>query len=139
MVVCGNGAGLNFEDLAGGRVPRKRYTIPLTFVLLLLSVGLLITIAREKGQTWFIMMVGGHGILQNIVVAGSPRFYLKKRTAFQHSMHHHRSIHANVFGSVKIGTDVAMGSRASNHSPDHVGNLAFRIGKLRSIQASDGS
>ncbi|KAL8651492.1 MAG: hypothetical protein Q9226_004688 [Calogaya cf. arnoldii] len=88
MVVCGNGAGLNFEDLAGGRVPRKRYTILWTSVLSLLSVGLLITIAREEGQTWFLKMVGGLGIFQNIVVAGSPRpasalgFYLKKRTAF---------------------------------------------------------
>ncbi|KAL8775083.1 MAG: hypothetical protein Q9209_000562 [Squamulea sp. 1 TL-2023] len=85
MVVCGNGEGLNLEDLAGARVPRRRYTAPLTVVLTLLSIGLLITIAREEVQTWFLMMIGGLGILQNIVVAGSPRpasalgFYLKKR------------------------------------------------------------
>ncbi|KAL8782698.1 MAG: hypothetical protein Q9213_005177 [Squamulea squamosa] len=85
MVVCGNGVGLNLEDLAAARVPKRKSIVPLTFVLTILSVTLLITIARKEGQTWFLMMIGGLGILQNIVVAGSPRpagalgFYLRKR------------------------------------------------------------
>ncbi|KAL8690824.1 MAG: hypothetical protein Q9218_003820 [Villophora microphyllina] len=90
MVVCGNGEGWNFEDLAGGRVLDCNYIGVSTFVQILLWVRLLVAVAREEGQTWFLMTVGGVGILQNIIIAGYGRrasafkFYLRKRKGLHH-------------------------------------------------------
>ncbi|KAI4115807.1 MAG: hypothetical protein LQ338_007802 [Usnochroma carphineum] len=86
IVVLGNGVGWDLEDLAGGRVAKKaKTTTILTFVQTVLWMALLIIIARDEGQTWFLMIIGGLGILQNIVVAGAPRpasafgFHLRQR------------------------------------------------------------
>lgn len=88
MVVFGNGVGLNFEDLAGSRVLWETRPIFWTSILTVLWLGLLIVIARKEGQTWYLMIVGGLGILQNIVVAGAARpasafgFHLRQREVF---------------------------------------------------------
>lgn len=88
MVLYGNGVGLNFEDLAGGRVSRGTKPVVYTLIQALLWVVLLIAIAREGGQTWYLVTVGGLGLLQNIVVAGAPRppsafkIYLERRRTF---------------------------------------------------------
>ncbi|KAL8899350.1 MAG: hypothetical protein Q9207_006241 [Kuettlingeria erythrocarpa] len=84
MVLFGNGVGLDVEDLAGNRV-LSRASMIVTGVQALLWVCLLILVARDEGQTWYLLSIGGLGILQNIVVAGSTRpasafgFHLRER------------------------------------------------------------
>ena len=90
LVVRGNGIGLNFEDLAGGRVLKSDSLVLLTFVQVILWVALLIVIAREDTQSWYLMLVGGIGILQNIIVAGWPQppsafgIHLRARRVIHH-------------------------------------------------------
>jgi hypothetical protein len=75
IVILGNGHGLNLEDLAAGQTNMDSSANLLTrvviFILSVLWVLLLITAAGLKSNTWFLLAVGGLGILQNIVVAGS--------------------------------------------------------------------
>ena len=88
MVVRGNGVGRHFEDLAGGQVLKGTHTAACTLIFAISWIALLIVMAREEGQTWYLMIVMGLGILQNIIVAGAPRppsafrFYLKNRKTF---------------------------------------------------------
>lgn len=77
IVVIGNGKGLDLEDLAAGPtnldVSASRSTrIAITF-LAALWILLLITAAGIKENTWFLLAIGGLGILQNIYVAGRAR------------------------------------------------------------------
>lgn len=77
IVILGNGHGFNLEDLASG----QNNTLVLTnlstritlFLLATLWTLLLITAAGLKANTWFLLAVGGIGILQNIYVAGASR------------------------------------------------------------------
>ena len=77
IVVLGNGHGFNLEDLASGQSNIVVVTNTLTRIALLalaaLWILLLITAAGQKTNTWFLLAVGGIGILQNIYVAGAPR------------------------------------------------------------------
>jgi hypothetical protein len=77
IVVRGNGHGLNLEDLASGQINVLVVTSTLTRIVLLALAGLwivlLITAAGLKANTWFLLAVGGIGILQNIYVAGAQR------------------------------------------------------------------
>lgn len=77
IVILGNKHGLNLEDLAAGQSNIEASTNSLTrAALLTLStfwILLLITSAGLKRNTWFLLAVGGVGILQNIFVAGWGR------------------------------------------------------------------
>lgn len=92
MVIIGNGVGLDLEDLAAAESPRllrrnERRTkhtlmdLPLAFritqisciALSVLWIILLITVTGLKQNTWFLLLVGGLGMGQNVVVAGARR------------------------------------------------------------------
>ncbi|KIY46270.1 hypothetical protein FISHEDRAFT_75796 [Fistulina hepatica ATCC 64428] len=92
MVIIGGGVGLDLEDLAAAESPRllrrnKRDTtrilmdLPLAFRITLVScvalsvlwIIFLIAVTSLKQNTWFFLLVGGLGMAQNVVVAGSRR------------------------------------------------------------------
>jgi len=73
IVIIGGGVGLDLEDLAGGRgvdMPRTRY---LASVMAALWIALLIAVSGLKRNTWFLLVVGILGMIQNIIVCGAPR------------------------------------------------------------------
>ncbi|KAK9427359.1 hypothetical protein V1505DRAFT_388864 [Lipomyces doorenjongii] len=65
IVVMGDGKGLDLEDLAAG---------PTNWSFFLPRILLLITAAGIRQNTWFLLSIGGIGILRNIFVAGWRRF-----------------------------------------------------------------
>ena len=78
IVILGDGRGFDFEDLASGPsngvLPVSSGLTRLNVLLLAcLWILLLITAAGLKTNTWFLLAVGGIGILQNIYVAGAQR------------------------------------------------------------------
>ncbi|KAJ5887711.1 hypothetical protein N7495_007752 [Penicillium taxi] len=77
IVILGNRHGLNLEDLAAGQSSFDASTNLLTRVALLalsiLWVLLLITAAGLQLNTWFLLAIGGIGIVQNVFVAGWDR------------------------------------------------------------------
>ncbi|MCJ1475822.1 hypothetical protein MMC13_004486 [Lambiella insularis] len=77
IVVLGNGHGFDLEDLASGQtntlVATNTWTRTALLALATLWILLLITAAGQKTNTWFLLAVGGIGILQNIYVAGAQR------------------------------------------------------------------
>jgi hypothetical protein len=78
IVILGDGNGLDFEDLAAGQtnvdVSASYGTRICVTVLAALWILLLITAAGIKKNAWFLLAIGGVGILQNIFVAGWRRF-----------------------------------------------------------------
>lgn len=78
IVIIGAGKGLDIEDLAAGPNASDAWTsVNVTKIALLilsfLWVFLLIVAAGVKQNPWFLLAVGGIGMLENIFVAGSPR------------------------------------------------------------------
>jgi hypothetical protein len=77
LVIIGDGKGLDIEDLAAGPIAMNASTFYPTKVALLvlavLWVILLVTAAGIKQNSWYLLAIGGVGILENIFVAGSPR------------------------------------------------------------------
>lgn len=78
IVVFGDEKGLDLEDLAAGptnvNVSSSYATRLLVITLAILWILLLVTAAGIKQNTWFLLAIGGVGILQNIFVAGYRRF-----------------------------------------------------------------
>lgn len=77
IVILGNGNGLNLEDLAAGQNNMDSSANIFTRVAVLglssLWILLLTTAAGLKKNTWFLIAVGGIGILQNVLAAGWAR------------------------------------------------------------------
>lgn len=73
LVIRGAGVGLDLEDLAAANARTAVVTRVALCVLAALWIALLITVAGLKGNTWFLLAVGGVGTLQNILVAALPR------------------------------------------------------------------
>ncbi|KAF7587827.1 hypothetical protein BBP40_006679 [Aspergillus hancockii] len=67
------GTGLDLEDLVGGWAPDLVSTRIATTALAVLWIVLLITCTGIKVHTWYLLAVGGIGMLHNIIVAGVPR------------------------------------------------------------------
>jgi hypothetical protein len=65
--------GWDMEALAGGAGRSRSETRWICGVLALWWVLLLITVSGLKEHTWFLVGVGGIGMLQNIYLAGAPR------------------------------------------------------------------
>lgn len=65
--------GLNLADLAGGRPPEMPNTRIWTAMLAILWVVFLITCIGIVSDTWFLLAVGGLGMLHNLICAGWPR------------------------------------------------------------------
>ena len=76
IVIIGDGKGLDLEDLAaaGTIMPPPSGHVKLTTMLLaVLWTLLLVTASGIKENTWFLLLVGGVGMLQNIYAAGVSR------------------------------------------------------------------
>ncbi|CZR68599.1 uncharacterized protein PAC_18498 [Phialocephala subalpina] len=77
IAILGNGHGLNLEDLGAGQtnmnVSANRLTKISVVGLFIIWVLLLITASGLRTNTWFLLAVGGIGILQNVFVAGCSR------------------------------------------------------------------
>jgi hypothetical protein len=90
VVVLGAKGGLDLEDMAGGhssdyeeeRLRRGRWmrlvnpsntTRMLTFLLAVLWLMLLLTSTGIHAHAWYLLAVGGIGMLQNLITAGAPR------------------------------------------------------------------
>ncbi|OJD36886.1 uncharacterized protein BKCO1_900040 [Diplodia corticola] len=88
LVVLGEGRGLDLEDLAaaaaagagagqmhgGGLGEASRTgTVGAVGVLCALWVGLLVSAAGLRAHSWFLVVVGGIGMVQNVYVAGARR------------------------------------------------------------------
>ncbi|EXJ85896.1 hypothetical protein A1O1_06265 [Capronia coronata CBS 617.96] len=78
IVVLGNGKGFDLEDLAAGQtnvdVSASWGTRIVMSILATLWILLLLTAAGLKRNTWFLLAIGGVGIVQNVFVAGYRRF-----------------------------------------------------------------
>ncbi|CEJ90866.1 hypothetical protein VHEMI06619 [[Torrubiella] hemipterigena] len=77
IVVLGNGAGFNLEDLASGQtnvdVTTNRLTRWSIIILFFLWIFFLIAAAGIKQNTWFLLAIGGIGIVQSIYVSSRQR------------------------------------------------------------------
>ncbi|KAJ5355825.1 hypothetical protein N7517_010434 [Penicillium concentricum] len=90
VVVLGAKGGLDLEDMAGGqllddgegRARRSRWmqlmspsntTRLMTFLLAVLWLMLLLTSTGIQEHAWYLLAVGGAGMLQNLIAAGAPR------------------------------------------------------------------
>lgn len=77
IVVLSDGSGLDLEDLSVGSANLDVFThfgTRIIFTILaLLWILLLITAAGISTNTWFLLAVGGIGILQNMIVASARR------------------------------------------------------------------
>ncbi|KAK3177384.1 hypothetical protein K4F52_009822 [Lecanicillium sp. MT-2017a] len=78
ILILGDKKGLDLEDLATGQTnidiatpKNSRYAL---IGLAALWILLLITAAGIKENTWFLLAIGGIGVVQNIVVAGRMRY-----------------------------------------------------------------
>lgn len=73
MVVTSDRTGIRLEDLAGGRDKRRTVTSIMSAVLCVLWVVLLLTVEGLQGDAWYLLAVGGLGMVQNVVAAGAQR------------------------------------------------------------------
>jgi hypothetical protein len=74
IVIIGDAKGLSLEDLAADApVPTSYGTRFAVRSLAILWIFLLITAAGIKQNTWFLLAIGGLGILNNTFVAGARR------------------------------------------------------------------
>ncbi|KAH0591661.1 hypothetical protein MHUMG1_10602 [Metarhizium humberi] len=78
ILILGEEKGLDLEDLATGQtntdIATPRTTRFMLVGLAALWILLLITSAGIKDNTWFLLAIGGIGIVQNIIVAGKARY-----------------------------------------------------------------
>ncbi|KAK0482462.1 hypothetical protein IW261DRAFT_1550340 [Armillaria novae-zelandiae] len=84
MVILGKGVGLDLEDLAAAESPRMRqrgkddnlgffFTQVACLLLATFWIIILITVTALKEDTWYLLGVGGLGMVQNVLVAGAER------------------------------------------------------------------
>ncbi|KAI0704645.1 hypothetical protein C8Q76DRAFT_179212 [Earliella scabrosa] len=73
MVVVSDRTGIRLEDLAAGRDKRRLVTAVLTGSLFLLWIVLLLTVEGLEGDAWYLLAVGGLGMVQNVIAAGATR------------------------------------------------------------------
>jgi hypothetical protein len=73
IVILGADNGFDMEDLAAGRAPDLLTTRIYTSALAALWLVLLITCCGIKTDTWYLLAVGGLGMVQNLIVASVPR------------------------------------------------------------------
>ncbi|KAI0723948.1 hypothetical protein C8T65DRAFT_627990 [Cerioporus squamosus] len=73
MVVISEQVGIRLEDLAAGRDKRRVVTSVMTGTLFMLWLVLLLTVEGLEGDAWYLLAVGGLGMLQNVLAAGVTR------------------------------------------------------------------
>jgi hypothetical protein len=73
IVILGADHGFDMEALAAARSPELGSTRIYTSILAFLWLVLLVTCCGIETDTWYLIAVGGLGMVQNLVVAGVPR------------------------------------------------------------------
>lgn len=76
VVVFGRGHGLDLEDLASSAALPSRVKMSIRVMSFLVAVGwlgLLVSVAGYQRHTWFLLAVGGIGVVHNVFVAGVAR------------------------------------------------------------------
>jgi len=73
VVILGGEGGLDLEDLATGRGFDKPTTRIYTSIMAALWIALLIAVSGLKENTWFLLVVGIIGMLQNALVCRAER------------------------------------------------------------------
>ncbi|KAF8221873.1 hypothetical protein L208DRAFT_1426505 [Tricholoma matsutake] len=79
MVIIGMADSLDLEDLAaaetvGGDLPAAFWVTPIAcMILAFLWIVFLITVSGLTQNTWYLLAVGGIGMIQNVIVAGVRR------------------------------------------------------------------
>jgi hypothetical protein len=73
IVIISEGVGPDLEDLAGARDVESWSTTPCVLILAVLWVVLLLTAAGVKDNPWFLLLVGGLGMAENLYAAGCKR------------------------------------------------------------------
>ncbi|KAI4267790.1 MAG: hypothetical protein L6R38_008093 [Xanthoria sp. 2 TBL-2021] len=73
MVFVGSMGSWNLEVLATGRPNPRPQTRWLSLILAFLWTCLLISVSGIENHTWYLLGIGGIGMLQNLFAAGTPR------------------------------------------------------------------
>lgn len=73
LFILGNDEGFDLEDLSTAHGHNMSSTIINLSVLTVLWLALLITVADLEQDTWYMLCVGGIGVVQNVIVASAPR------------------------------------------------------------------
>ncbi|RYP25809.1 hypothetical protein DL767_008268 [Monosporascus sp. MG133] len=73
IIVQGADSGLDLEDLAANIAPDMFSTRIYTSALAVFWLLFLFTSTAVQSHTWFLLAVGGLGMLHNLIVAGAPR------------------------------------------------------------------
>ncbi|KAJ6594583.1 hypothetical protein B0H19DRAFT_850245, partial [Mycena capillaripes] len=73
LVVKSEGCGLKLEDLANGRIVPSRLTGAASVLLGFGWIAHLMTVQGVENDGWYLLAIGGVGMLQNIVSAGARR------------------------------------------------------------------
>lgn len=69
----GESLGLDLEDLAAGHAPEMQFTRIWTVVLAALWMVFLVTCTGIVADTWYLLAVGGVGMVHNLMAAGVAR------------------------------------------------------------------
>ncbi|KAH9895630.1 hypothetical protein C8Q73DRAFT_744917 [Cubamyces lactineus] len=72
MVVISE-TGIRLEDLAGGRDKRRATTSVMLALLSILWIVLLLAVEGLNSDAWYLLAIGGLGMVQNVVAAGAER------------------------------------------------------------------
>jgi len=73
IVIVSDGTGIRLEDLATARVERTHFTIIMTFILATLWIVHLFIVQAVVADAWYLLAIGGLGMIQNLIAAGAPR------------------------------------------------------------------
>jgi len=74
VIIGSNEGGLDLEDLADSDGVRSSLSLRLyTVFLAVLWLVLLFTVSGVTQNSWFLLAVGGLGMVQNVLAAGAPR------------------------------------------------------------------
>ncbi|KAF7983222.1 hypothetical protein HWV62_23508 [Athelia sp. TMB] len=73
MVIKSAGHGLRLGDLAGAREIRLHSTVPFTFLMAVLWLVHLFTVQGVNQNSWYLLAVGGIGMVQNAFASGVRR------------------------------------------------------------------
>lgn len=73
IIITSREGDLDLEALASARFESDRYTKAATVILAICWILLLLTVAGIKENSWFLLLVGTLGMMQNIAAAGLHR------------------------------------------------------------------
>ena len=59
--------------MASGRIPRTRSTLPIVLILAICWIFLLLMVSNLSENVWYLVTVGGLGMVQNLFAAGHSR------------------------------------------------------------------